>query len=317
MQLRTILLGTFLACLACPVACAADRIEPGYLLAGLEEIEKAFPNLAHGDLQASVTRLAADLPADLDTRDARQAIGLLNALFFHRTGIVASQDLDDLRNLIPSSVLERRTGYCVGVAALYLLVAERLDLPLHAVATPSHVFVRWESDSARVNIETLQGGAEIPDEQYMRDQKIGAVSVRHGVFLRSLTPRQFLAQFHSNIGVVYSKQKDFARAALEYRTAFDLDARLPAAYYNYGNDRLLQGDFRAAVRLFTRGLRHDPTDVWALNNRGVASLRQGHRDRARKDFQAALAIDEAFGPARQNLDDLTRAAGGSERSISP
>jgi len=73
---------------------------------------------------------------------------------------------------LPSDVIDRKQGYCVGIAALYLLVAERLDLPIHAVATPSHVFLRFDDGAARINIETLQGGASVPDEQYIRDQKI-------------------------------------------------------------------------------------------------------------------------------------------------
>jgi Flp pilus assembly protein TadD len=76
--------------------------------------------------------------------------------------------------------------------------------------------------------------------------------------------------------------------------------------YNLGNDRLLQGDVRGAARQFSRALRLHPTDVWALNNRGLTRLRMGKPEKARRDFEAALAIAPAFEPARRNLAQTMR-----------
>jgi Flp pilus assembly protein TadD len=45
----------------------------------------------------------------------------------------------------------------------------------------------------------------------------------------------------------------------------------------------------------------DPTDVSALNNRGMAYLRRGKPEKARRDFEAALTFGPAFEQARQNL----------------
>jgi tetratricopeptide (TPR) repeat protein len=200
--------------------------------------------------------------------------------------------------------LERKQGYCVGIASLYLVVAERLDLPVFAVATPSHVFLRYDDGTTRINIETLQQGASIPDEQYIREQKIPERSVRRGVFMRNLTTDEFLAQVHNNLGVVYSERKDFVKAAKEYEAALHSDPRLAAAWYNFGNDLLRQHRARRAAGHFSRSLRLHPADVWALNNRGLAYLEMGRRETARRDFEAALGLDPQFAPARRNLASL-------------
>src|SRR6266700_2322639 len=97
----------------------------------------------------------------------------------------------------------------------------------------------------------------------------------------TLPTDEFWAQVHSNLGVIYSERKDYVRAALQYERALDLDAHFPAALYNYGNDLLKTGSYRRAVRLFSKSLRLYPTDVWALNNRGLAFLKLGKRDKAR------------------------------------
>ncbi len=225
-------------------------------------------------------------------------------MVFGDQDIRASADLKDPCNLLPSRVLERRQGYCVGIAALYLLIAEQLDLPIYTVATPSHVFLRYDDGTTRINIETLQGGANVPEEQYIREQKIPRKSIRRGIFMHNLTTDEFLAQVHSNLGVIYSERKDYVRAALQYERALDLDAHFPAALYNYGNDLLKTGSYRRAVRLFSKSLRLYPTDVWALNNRGLAFLKLGKRDKARLDFEAALRIDLGFEQARRNVEGM-------------
>ena len=76
------------------------------------------------------------------------------------------------------------------------------------------------------------------------------------------------------------------------------------ALYNYGNDLLKTGNYRRAVRLFSKSLRLYSTDVWALNNRGLAYVKLGKREKARRDFEEALRIDPNFDQARRNLEAI-------------
>jgi regulator of sirC expression with transglutaminase-like and TPR domain len=303
-----------------PVLAAGDTGNDGGLIERLSVIEVQHASLcatahgepAHGDaahgnvaLSDQIGPLLSELRTlNLESKSPAVRIEALNHLFHGRLAIRASQDLKDPCNLLPSSVLARQQGYCVGIAALYLVLAERLGLPVYAVATPSHVFLRYDDGATRINIETLQGGANVPDEQYIREQKIAEESIRRGIFMRALTTDEFLGQVHNNLGVVYSERRDYERAAAEYREALDLDPRLPAAFYNWGNDLLRQGECRRAIRRFSKSLRLYQTDVWALNNRGLAYLKIGKRDRARRDFEEALRIDPAFEQARKNLQSI-------------
>jgi regulator of sirC expression with transglutaminase-like and TPR domain len=235
---------------------------------------------------------------------AMEIVRTLNHRVFGELGIKSSLDLKDPCNLLPSGVLTRKQGYCVGIAALYLILAERLALPIHAVATPSHVFLRFDDGTTRINIETLQGGASISDEQYVREHKISERSIRGNVFMRNLTADEFLAQVHNNLGIVHSERKEFEAAAIEYDRALDLDPWLPAAWYNYGKDLLRLGESRKAARYFSRALRLNPADAWALNNRGLAYSKIGQREKARRDFEEALRIEPGFEQARRNLQSI-------------
>jgi regulator of sirC expression with transglutaminase-like and TPR domain len=280
------------------------------LTSQLEAIQTAHAHLCPSPTGSPGLRESVnDLLKQLDAGNGGSTPGagvveVLNRLLFNELRVKGSQELKDPCNLLPGRVLERKQGYCVGIAALYLVLAERLGLPIYAVATPAHVFLRYDDGVRRINIETFQRGAHLPDEQYVREHHIPERSIRRGVFLRNLTAGEFLAQVHNNLGVIFSERGLYERAATEYEEAVRLDPRLPAAWYNHGNDLLRQGDRRRAVRMFSRALRLYPTDVWALNNRGLAWLRLGDERKARKDFGAALRLDPAFEPARRNLEAL-------------
>jgi len=185
-----------------------------------------------------------------------------------------------------------------------LALAEQLGVPIFAVATPTHVFLRYDDGKTRVNIEPFQQGAALSDEQYMREHRIPERSIEKGVFLRNLTVDEFLARAHNNLGVIYSQRKDYASAVVEYDRAAELDSRFPAPLYNLGNDLLLQDEPRRAARRFSKALRLHPDDVWALNNRGLARLKLQKTEKAREDFEAALRIDPSFEQARRNLDQI-------------
>jgi len=260
-------------------------------------------------LSESVASLAAEIKPSITSADSAQSqVRALGECVFTRHAIRPSRDLDDPCNLFPSSVLARKQGYCVGIAALYIALAERLSLPIYAVATPSHVFLRYDDGTTRINIETFESGAPISDDRYVFEQRIAPASIRRGIFLRDLTPSEFLAQVHNNLGVIYSERGDYPAAAREYDAALDLLPKFPAAFYNLGNDLLRSGEYPRAARVFTRSLKLNPNDAWALNNRGQAYRKFGDLKKARRDFEAALKLDPKFAPARANLDALN--AGG-------
>jgi len=253
-----------------------------------------------------IANLEAAARAFTRTGDGRATVEALNLIVFGALGLRATPDLEDACHLLPSAVLERKEGYCVGIAAVYLVLAERLRLPIHAVATPSHVFLRYDDGTVRINIETLKRGAEIADADYIRDLKIPAEGVEDGIFMADLGTTQFLGRIHNNLGVLLSERQDYDAAAREFELALALDERFPAPHYNYGNNLLKARRYREASREFSKSLRLDPTDVWALNNRGLAYAKMGKRGKARRDFLRVLSLDPTFAAARANLEALQR-----------
>jgi len=202
----------------------------------------------------------------------------LNSFFFHAEHFQAAFELDKPENLLIDGVLAGKRGHCVGLATLYLILAEELGLPIYAVATPKHVFLRWDDGHVRRNVELLQEGREVPDETYIRDQKIPKESIHRGVFLANLSQREFLGFIYQNRGVLESQQGGFVDSKRDYRRALRLNPKLAAAYYNRGNDELKQKLYREAIRDYSKSLQLYPTDPWALKNRGLAWKELGQVD---------------------------------------
>ena len=310
MKLSTRFLLAFLLVVSFNISNAPAADKDSKLLDELMRLEAAHPGLCSSMMDAAAARAEISRLAD----EAREqlthppipsgSVEAVNRIVFGPAGLRASQDLHDPCNLFLSSVLARKQGYCVGVAAVYLAVAADLDLPIHAVSTPSHVFLRYDDGKTRINIETFNGQAPTADEQYIAQYRVAPDSIRKGVFLEALSTGRFLAQVHNNLGVIYSERKNFERAAGEYRTALELDHRLPAAWYNLAKDLQTQGRLKEAVRAFAKALRLHPNDTWALNNRAIAYRDLGEVSKAKRDLEEALHIDPAFEQARATRASL-------------
>ncbi|HEV8198910.1 MAG TPA: tetratricopeptide repeat protein [Candidatus Polarisedimenticolia bacterium] len=300
-----------LACVTC--ADAAEPAPDAPFIASLLAIDADHASLCDTRLDDSAVRArlrdladrvrsdTVDLPSPADPASMVQR---LNAVVFGAGGVHSSPDLHDPCNLLVSGVLASGRGYCVGVASVYLSVAEELTLPVFPVATPSHVFLRYDDGTTRINIET-DGGASIPDERYIETQRISSDSIRREVFMRNMSREQFLAHVRNNLGVTESERRQFERARTEYTAALALDRRLPAAWYNLGKDLLSQNRHREAARAFSKAIDLHPNDTWALNNRAMTWQALHKPDKARRDLEEALRIDPGFDQARQNLARLT------------
>lgn len=108
----------------------------------------AYPDL---DVQAYqrqiediVTVLRQRVKKDLPPREAIQVI---NQYLFHELGFKGNtQDYYDPANSFLHHVLERRTGIPISLSVLYLLIGQRLHVPLVGVGLPGHFMVGLETE---------------------------------------------------------------------------------------------------------------------------------------------------------------------------
>jgi two-component SAPR family response regulator len=87
-----------------------------------------------------------------------------------------------------------------------------------------------------------------------------------------------------------------------------LTAATPADYdtlIEMAKLRVNEGDFGEAIEHVRRAIGTEPGRPEAFNLLGALLEIEGDRDEARKSYRAALALDPAYRPARENLTRLT------------
>jgi regulator of sirC expression with transglutaminase-like and TPR domain len=93
----------------------------------------------------------------------------------------------------------RRTGTCASLPVLYVAVGRRLGYPLKLVAAKNHLFVRWENERERLNIEATTQGLTTFDDEYYRGWPFPMTpeEERTERYLTSLSPAEELSVFLS------------------------------------------------------------------------------------------------------------------------
>lgn len=201
-------------------------------------------------------------------------VALLNAFLFDSLGIVPDLDGGGLAGSVPSLVLARRKGTCVGLVLLYLALGRSLGMPMAPVFLPGHVFVRYRpAGGGARGIETLRRGIARSDSFYRETFALGK---RPWYSLADAAPEQALA----------------------------------ALVFNLANAHLAAGDPGAAEAEYRLTEEALPGFPEALGCRGVCFLLEGRTDSARARFTAALAGDSLSAPALRNLEILDRGKAG-------
>ena len=115
----------------------------------------------------------------------------------------------------------KRGGTCSSLPVLHVAIGRRLGYPLKLVTTKGHLFVRWEGQGERFNIEVSGSGLNRFDDNYYRkwpfpvtDEEVAAEG-----YLKSLTAPEELAVFLSIRGMCLREAGRLEEAADSFASA--------------------------------------------------------------------------------------------------
>lgn len=108
-----------------------------------------------------------------------------------------------------ATYLATRKGNCVSMPILFVILGQRLGLPVALATAPNHVLVKFADDTqqAWVNVEATAGGFKY-DSSYERETGISAKAIENGLYLRPLTPREGVGVIASTLMEHYGARKD-------------------------------------------------------------------------------------------------------------
>ena len=203
--------------------------------------------------------------------------------------------------LFMHGLLQTRRGYCMNLSLLYLILGERLNLPLYGVPLPNHFFVRYESPEYRVNIEATEGGTAFPDSFY--EQRFG-VPPGSKYFMSNLGKKKTLGAYFSNVGLVmYRAAKP--RAAIFYlEQSAGINPQSIDALNNLGNIYSELKQHGKSIHAYERALAAGPGNFSTLFNLGLAYMETNALEKAEEVLLQAVQINPKYYLAHEMLSRI-------------
>jgi formylglycine-generating enzyme required for sulfatase activity/regulator of sirC expression with transglutaminase-like and TPR domain len=195
-------------------------------------------------------------------------------------------------------LLQTRRGYCMNLSLLYLILGERLNLPLVGVPLPNHFFVRYNSPEYRVNIEATEGGTAFPDSFY--EQRFGAAKGSK-YFMSNLGKKKTLGAYFSNVGLVMYRAGKPKIAIFYLEQSASINPQSIDALNNLGNIYSELKQHEKSIHAYERALQADSGNFSTLFNLGLAYMETGAQEKAEVAFLQAAQINPRYHLAHEML----------------
>ncbi|MDH5763581.1 MAG: SUMF1/EgtB/PvdO family nonheme iron enzyme [Nitrospinota bacterium] len=266
------------------------------------------PNLDTAPLRKTLDQLADSARNQLKSNPSpEQTVEILRKVIHEEGRYRYTEALDPTgmpvnpAELFLHGLLQTRRGYCMNLSLLYLILAERLNLPIFGVPLPNHFFVRYDSTEYRVNIEATEGGTAFPDSFY--EQRFG-VTNGSKYFLTNLGKKQTLGAYFSNVGLVMYRAGKPEAAVFYLEQSAGINPQSIDALNNLGNiySELRQHD--KSIHAYERALEADPGNFSTLFNLGLAYMETNSDDKAKEVLLQAAQIDPRFYLAHEMLSRI-------------
>jgi hypothetical protein len=164
----------------------APQIDVGALLGQIEEITRTVKSMA-GPSPTNRTKLIA-LKAYI------YQSGPWNDFKPYRYDFSDPRG-EDFSHALISRYMATRLGNCVSMPFLFIILADKLGLPVAASMAPRHIFVKYFDDvtGKTINLESTSGANPARDVWIRQSIPMSDRAVKSGIYLRALTKKETIA----------------------------------------------------------------------------------------------------------------------------
>jgi regulator of sirC expression with transglutaminase-like and TPR domain len=138
------------------------------------------------------------------------------------------KDYYDPRNSYLFNVIERRCGSPIALGSLYLIIGQKVQLPLVGVGMPGHFLVRFQSPRYSTFIDVFNQGKELNKEECMTFCHKAGYGYQ-AEYLSPVTPRGIVARTCSNLMLIYADNQEQRKVQRFQKFLVELGS-LPAQY---------------------------------------------------------------------------------------
>jgi tetratricopeptide (TPR) repeat protein len=263
----------------------------------------------HAAVDALVSMAATIIPLR-DRYSPEEALQVLRTIH----GLLSDQGYRFRNNLLLFRGLERKEIDCDNYCALYIAIAESLKIPLVPVYAPNHSFLRFFfADGSSINWEPTEGRTR-SDEWYVKTLGIAEVSIRQGVYLKTLERREFLAVEYNTIGAYLMTQRKFTEALAYFGAAIELYPAFASAYHNRGSSFYAVKRPDEALADLLKANELDPVRAPTHNTLGDVYFDRGMFDKALHEYAEAVRLDPGNFAPYQGIGLTMKAMGKAEQA---
>ena len=174
----------------------------------------AYPTLDVARYQEQLDTMAGEVRARIGHRaSGEEAVNALNRYLFTEQGFKGNtKNYYEVENSYLNCVMDRRVGIPISLSTVYLLIGQRLVLPLFGIGMPGHFLVKYESDRYNIFIDCFNGGALLTEKNCARFLTEAGYGF-DDKYLQKSPVRAILSRMIKNLLAIYSKSGDAGKTA--------------------------------------------------------------------------------------------------------
>lgn len=192
---------------------------------------------------------------------AARAEALANFLFVQQGFTGNTLNYGDPRNSYLCDVLERRLGIPISLSALFMIIAQRLNIPAYGVGMPGHFIVGLEDELGALWLDPFNEGVWLSEEDCKRLVQNTAGIEPHLFQQEWLEPTavsDILIRMLNNLRLIYMQQQAWSTARRVVRLLRLLQPTMDELWRDEGLIELQIGNFARAVSLLEMYLQRVP-----------------------------------------------------------
>lgn len=224
-------------------AVGADDVEAVAIAIALDH----SPSLKPDQIRAELDAVARLLEPSVMSVGPQARLGRLLHGIYAELGFECPETYDDPRLHHLNEVLELRLGSPVALAAVLVLVGERLGITLSGVAFPGHFMVRYEGDEP-LFIDPSTGAFPFPADslRMLASEELGVDEEEAERFLLPVGARTFAIRLLQNLQRSYETRGELGRALVVADRLYEITGS-PTARCDRGLKAALLGAPHAAL----------------------------------------------------------------------
>jgi len=172
----------------------------------------AYPALDVARYQEQLDTMAGEVRARIGHRaSGEEVVNALNRYLFTEQGFKGNaKNYYEVENSYLNCVIDRRVGIPISLSAVYLLIGQRLELPLFGIGMPGHFLVKYESDRYKIFVDCFNGGALLTEKNCARFLTEAGYGF-DDKYLQKSPVRAILSRMIKNLLAIYSKSGDMEK----------------------------------------------------------------------------------------------------------